>query len=195
VPGTAQKQQINLENEMASTKWIKGLVLAASTLIGSSCFAAVITDTVNLGSQKLADGQSISWTHNLNDNGFVLGSALSGFLSIDLKDDSRTDGAELGWVTVEKEWNFGDILFNDDGFASITLDFGTQLAASSLLRLNQDGFLDVTLTSLYGDFLAVGSALQVTTRDAAVPEPSSIALLAAGLMGIVMMRRSAARKG
>lgn len=173
--------------------WIKSAVLAAGTLLSVNSFAATITDVVDLNDQYVGAGQSITWTHNLNDNGFVLGTALSGILSIDLKDDSYSDGAELGWVTVEKEWNFGDLLFNDDGFASITLDFGTQLSASSLLRLNQDGFLDITLSSVYGDFKAVDSTLSVKTSSASVPEPASLGLLGAGLIGMAVIRRKAAR--
>lgn len=174
-----------------STKWIKSLVLAASTTISSIGFAGTITDVVDLKDAYVGQFQAISWTHNLNDNGFELGSAVSGILSIDLKDDSGSDGAELGYVTVERAWNFDDLLFNDDGFASIVLDFGTQLSASSLLHLNQNGLLDVTLNSIYGDFKAVDSTL--TVRTAQVPEPSSLALLAAGIFGIVMMRRLTAR--
>lgn len=168
---------------------IKGVVAAAGIAMGSISFAGTIVDVVDLNDQYIGSGQSISWVHDLNDNGFILGSALSGILSIDLKDDSRTDGAELGWVTVEKEWNFGDLFFNDDGYASVTLDFGTQLSASSLLRLNQNGLLDVTLSSLYGDFRAVDS--QLTVKTASVPEPGSLGLLAAGLLGIVAIRRKA----
>lgn len=183
---------------------IRGLAVATCAAMSSTSFAALITDPVNLG-YTVSAGQQIGWSHNLNDNpGFVLGSVLSGNLKINFEDDAHDPllaPVETAGVTVELDWNLLDGVLggNDDGtvtnWYSKTFTYDTGLSVTSLFNLNQDGYLDVMLKSITGDFKVLNSVLTVNTRDsaAAVPEPSSLALLAAGMIGIVMMRRISAR--
>jgi len=57
--------------------------------------------------------------------------------------------------------------------------------------LNSSGQLDVTVYSLLGNFYIDSAYLEATgiKNSAGVPEPASVALLAAGMLGIVVMRR------
>src|SRR5690606_25111608 len=128
---------------MKAKNLIKGLVLAACTAMSSASFACLIVDTVNLGNTKLSNGQTKSWSHNLNDDGFVLGSALSGLLTIDLKDDNDNSFERAG-ITVELDLNLVDLFLggNDDGSVSNifsqTFQYDTNLSFTSLLSLNSD---------------------------------------------------------
>jgi hypothetical protein len=161
-------------------KLIGGAVIGALMTL-SSAQAGLIVDTIN--QDKFVDWYgSYSYTHNINDNGFAFGSALSGTLAIDVSDDGGWfDFGETILFTIEQfDFDTGGIQFG-------TADFGNGLQAEALGALNADGLLDVTVTSLWGDFYVGKSVLTVVTE--AVPEPGTLALLGFGLAGLGAARR------
>jgi len=71
-----------------------GLTLIGLVASVSVAHAGLIVDTVEQN-QYLYTSQSFSYTHDLNDDGFTLGSAISGTLSVDIMDDAND--VDSGW--------------------------------------------------------------------------------------------------
>lgn len=162
---------------MFNISTIKIGCFALGLLFSTSSFATVITDTV---SQNTFVGwwQSVHYQHDLNDNGFVLGSAVSGSLEVAISDDSgRFDLWEVILFTVEAfDFDTGAVTFNDS--------FSGDLEMNALRQLNTDGYLDVVVTSLFGDFYLGDSTLTVT-----VPAPSTVLIFALALVGLMVRRQ------
>ncbi|RYY04878.1 MAG: PEP-CTERM sorting domain-containing protein [Gammaproteobacteria bacterium] len=164
-------------------QWIKKIAAATLLLVSSVSFAGVITDVVNVD-QKLNFLDSVTWTHSILDNGFVLGSAQSADITIQLKDDSSSwlDGFELATIVI------GVIDFEDGALAyNPVSNWSDSLGITSIGLLNSLGQLDVTVTSILGDFWIGSSTLTVKTSS--VPEPGSLLLLSLGLLGLGLARR------
>lgn len=157
------------------------LILSAMffALIASPAFSSLIVDRVDIN-EKVNHWGSTSYVHDINDDGFVLGSAISGTLSIAVSDDSsRWDGPEFAIFVVE-----GFDL--DTGGFSFGSAFVNDVEVKALGELNSDGFLNVTIASLWGDFWVGQSVLSVVTE---VPEPATFGLMMIGLLSLVFARR------
>jgi hypothetical protein len=168
-------------------KSLKSLVVAAVCLLSVNSFAGLITDVERNGvSTTLNFGQSVSWTHNILDQGFVLGSAESASIIIELKDDQNDPWYQPFEVALIR---LGQFDFNDGGLTNPTVSWFGNLGVSTLAMLNADGTLFVKVTSTFGDFIVGKSTLSVVTKEISVPESSPLVLFGLGLLGLGLMRR------
>lgn len=162
---------------------VKAACVVLGLLFTSSSFATTIVDTV---SQNLwvDDFQQVSYRHDLNEAGenFVLGSALSGSLEVAISDDGGFwDLPEIILFTVEG-FDF------DTGTISFGSGFSGDLEVNALGHLNSDGYLDVVVRSLLGDFYVGESVLTVE-----VPAPSTMLIFALALVGLAVRRQRSAK--
>lgn len=165
-------------------KSVKTFVVAVACFLSVNSFAGLITDIEDFGSNNLvANKASFSWTHNILDQGFVLGSAESASILIAFRDDDDKQP--------ENMHIFFDLEKVSAADAKPTTNWFHNLQFSSLVQLNADGLLVVTVKSVVGDFFIDRSTLNVVTRDisVSVPESSSLLLFGLGLLGLGVMRR------
>lgn len=167
---------------------ITWLALVMATVISASSFAGIITDTVSQ-KVKLSTWDTHTYQHNLLDDGFVMGSALAGHLSIEVWDDGDF-WPELALFKVDKF----DL---DTGTFTFGTNLMTDLEVKALGVINATGMLDITVVSLFGDFYVGKSILTVKTDDnytppsvtVSVPEPGSLLLLGLGIAALGYSRR------
>lgn len=166
-------------------QWVKKIVLASALMFGAVAHADVIVDTVEVDTFLSGASDFATWDHNLNDNGFTLGSAESATIAIEFWDDSRSFwDLEMATIIV------GTIDFLDgELFYMPTKDWSSSLGINSIAQLNTAGILSVSVWSLWGDFHIGDSVLSVTTAVASVPEPGSLILFGLGLLGLGVLRK------
>ena len=127
-----------------------------------------------------------SYTHDINDDGFVLGTAIGG--TIEIETFAEFDCTGFGCIgefiphivlVVIEEFDF------DTGGLAIGT-FNGDIEIEALAAINADGFLDVTVAGL-NDFKLGKSTLTIHTRS--VPEASTLSALGIGLFGLGLLRR------
>lgn len=168
-------------------KSLKSLVVAVACLFSVNSFAGLITDIESVN-KTVAFTKSVSWTHNILEQGFTLGGAESASIVIELRDDKNDPWYMPFEIALVQLGNFDA---EDGGMANPTLAWFGNLGISSLAKLNADGTLFVQVTSTLGDFIVGKSTLSVVTKNVNVPESSSLVLFGLGLLGLGLMRRKA----
>lgn len=173
-------------------KHILFTVLAMLACAGSAN-AGLIVDTVQQN-QYVGWWQSLHYSHDLNDGlnqtgSFTLGTAIGGTLSIEVSDDG---GIFDSWETVLFTVQNFDF---DTGGVTFGSTFSNSLEIQAIAAINATGILDITVTSLWGDFYLGQSVLSLNTAtapSATIPEPASLVLLGFGLLGLSLLRRQSA---
>ena len=164
---------------------IAGVLLAAPVLANAYTWQQTIDFNPD---PQLTSFESFSYTQDLTTDGFNPGSdTISDYtLTINLYNEQGT------WdvVYIDQPGITGDsgaLLYN---WSYVSLTTGDSY--QGLASLNQSGLLDVSIWSIGNFFLDSSTLVANGTQDvptSSVPEPTSIALLAAGLFGIAVMRR------
>jgi hypothetical protein len=171
--------------------------LLTALLVAAPIFANAYTwtDSDTTTPTYVTTSNSYNYTFNLLDQGFVPGTDLvtSYDVSIHLFDNQNDSWFKIvtpDWATLDQPGVTGDSLWN---FFYTTAELNGS-SYQGKAALNATGQLSVTVSSLAGSFYVQTSELTaqgIKKSAASVPEPTSVALLAAGLLGIVVMRRTA----
>ncbi len=169
---------------------------------GVSAVPITFIDTADSSADLITTNNPYQFTHNISDglDAFVIGfdTIVSAILNIHLIDNSSKGNEEfvftIGSGSTEQTFS-GQNVNNGSQGAWYEISLG-----AALQDLIYDGKLSVRLTALSGDYQFADSTLtaeitrgvaaaQPSASPASVPEPGSLLLVGAGLVGLGMTSR------
>lgn len=161
------------------------LALFAALGMAAGAHAGLIaSDTKDFGGERAFHK---SYTHDLTGS-FPLGTAQSATLEIVVSDDDKCD---LEWWC--EEWIplvvlvvVEDLDFDTGGLSYGTFSSGLEMKAFAVL--NETGTLSWKIAAV-NDFLLHSATVNVYGDNVSVPEPGTLGLLGAGLLGMGLIRR------
>lgn len=171
-------------------------------LLSTAAKSAVITDLVSVDNFFNSYGETVSWTHDINDDGFNLGSDVVNSAYLDFNFNGEDAPTEFcGFICVffgssptfiadgyEGALIVIDVFDLEDG-GSFEIDTGMLslgVGLTGVLSLNSSGMLDVSVTRTFGDFSLADVTLYA---DVTVSEPSILFTFFIGLMSLLAIRR------
>ena len=172
-------------------------IALVAAIASTQAFATLITSTFTTNVCLSATGaactgssswqQSITHTHDITGQYSPGDSISDATLTLYFRDDSANDGTEYAAV-------YGLDIASLFGIGTPTGEIGNSpqafdVGGLGLLQLYWTGTLTYALTATQGDFYFLGSTLGVDAATRAVPEPGTLALLGAGLIGLGLVRR------
>ncbi len=173
--------------KLSATKWTSCLaILAAAASNSALATPTTWVDYYDFTPDRLVGQfESVVYSHDISDgpNGFVTGVdvASSYALTFNLFDD--------------QDWDLELAIFSQPGYLIDSAYFnltGSESGGWSLAglwQLDATGRLTVAISSLLGDFYLGDSTLTVQGTRNSVPEPGTLALFGAALLGFGLMRR------
>lgn len=151
------------------------------------------------------DGAGTTWNQAINTAGLgskdLTANTVNGFAFNVFSDGGTIDqGGPLGWIKVEA-WGAGGTEYAQTFFPAISFTGPVTLLFNDPAWIKSGGFtfadvsalqvtINVDMTAMIpGSSRAVSLDVELTTIDGSIPEPASLALVGAALLGVGALRR------